>query len=147
MSFEFDFDMSPVDRLIDNKFEKIAPEMLNAAAPILVDSTKSALQSVIKHPGDSELVNSIKARKPKITKTDACILNVVPTGVSKNMHHWWRTGVTKYPVTNVLKAIWLQYGVSGRMPAKPWLFKAKNQRGYEILARMQQKYDELIGAE
>ncbi len=141
--FEMDF---PDDFMecLKHPFEEVAPKILEDAAPILLESTKTALRSVIKHPGDSELVNSVKSSKPKVTNTDACIVACYPTGYSKNTY---TKGSRKYPVTNAAKAFWLEYGVAGRQPARPWRDKANNARKAEIESTMQKKYNELMGAE
>lgn len=144
MSFTVEYNDDNLERLFSHPFESVAPEMLNEAAPILVESTKQALRSVIRHSGESELVNSIKATKPKKTKTDAYILNVTPKGYSKNT---FTRGKRKYPVTNAAKAVWLEYGVAGRQAPRPWRDKATSSKASEIESVMQEKYNRIIGAE
>ncbi len=150
MSFAVEFDTSGMNRLFEMNFETLAPQMLEEVAPLLEESTKTAIRSVIGHPGDSDLVNSVKASKPKLTKTDACIVNVTPRGSSKNSYYGGdgKGGKSsrKYPVSNGLKAVWLEYGVAGRQPAKPWREQAVRGCEGAALERMQKKYEELTGA-
>ena len=142
--FEFDMTESILDKFLDTSFEKLAPELLKDVAPLLEDATKKTLTSVIQHEGDSELVNSVKKTNPKHCKNGAYIVNIVPKGYSQ---HTFNRGKRKYPVSNALKAIWLEYGVSGRQAPRPWIDRATSMYQSQIEERMQQKYNELIGAE
>lgn len=142
----FDFDMSAgiLSGLLDNSFEKLAPQILEEAAPILKQSTQEAIRAEISHTGDSELVNSLKETKPKLTKTDACVITVTPKGYSRKT---FSRGKRKYPVSNALKAIWLEYGNRGGAQApRPWLDKAASAHRSEIEAKMQETYNRLTGA-
>ena len=80
--FEIDFSEDFLSELLDTDFGEIAEEALNEAAPVLEKSMQASCAKVIEHEGDSELVHSIKAGKPKRTKTDAYIVNVSPKGYS-----------------------------------------------------------------
>lgn len=128
----------------DLRFEELAPQILEEAAPYLQNSTKNALRSSIKHSGDSELVSSLKVSRPKETKTDAFIVSVYPSGESRNTYNH---GNRKYPVSNALKAIWLEYGVAGRQPARPWQDRAVAGCQAQVETLMQKKLDELTGAQ
>lgn len=118
------------DSLFDVEFDDIAEEALNKAAPLLEQSMKSALKASIKHSGDSELVNSIKKKKAKKCKNEAWIVNVGPTGYSKTQKYTakgkGKNTSRKYPVSNALKAIWLEYGIAGKQAAHPFLARAHN---------------------
>ena len=86
--FDVEWHDDAITKLTTVGFEEIAMEALNEAAPLLLESTREACKSVIGHPGDSELVNSWKANKPKETKDkDAYILNVSPKGNSKHQYY------------------------------------------------------------
>jgi phage gpG-like protein len=50
-------------------------------------------------------------------------------------------------VSNVLKAIWKEYGIAGRQPARPFLAKATNDAEKQALDIIQRKFDEKAGAE
>ena len=145
MGFEVDFP----DELLDvfgHQFKDITPEILKEASPILLESTKSALRQSIQHPGDSELVNSVVEGEPKVFE-DAAIISCYPKGNSKQEVHTYNRGKRKYPVSNGAKAFWLEYGVAGRQPARPWQDKATNGRADEINQKMQEKLNEIMGAE
>ena len=93
------------------------------------------------------MVASIKAGKPKRTKTDAWIINVGPTGNSK--HHYYRKGGKKkraYSVSNVLKAIWKEYGIPGRQAPKPFFESAKNAAQNAVTKKIQEIYNRKVGA-
>ena len=72
------YDETPLDEIFNLDFDEIAQAALNEAAPILENSMKAAVSQVIEHEGDSELVKSIKADKPKKTKNGAWIATVTP---------------------------------------------------------------------
>ncbi|MBP3784598.1 MAG: hypothetical protein J6I68_15235 [Butyrivibrio sp.] len=141
--FEFDMPDTILDKFLDSSFEKVAPQLLEEAAPLMEDATKKSLKSVIQHDGESELVNSVKARAPKKAKNGAYILNVVPKG---NSTHQYTRGKKKYVVSNALKAIWLEYGVAGRQAPRPWLDRATKMYQPQIEERMQTKFNEITGA-
>ena len=77
-AFDIDFPVDFMSELLDTDFEEIAKAALEETAPILENSMKQSCRRVIEHPGESELVDSIKSGKPKRTKTDAWIVNVSP---------------------------------------------------------------------
>lgn len=145
--FDIDFPEDLASDLLDTEFEVIAKEALMEAAPILEKATKASASTVIMHKGDSEMVASIKAGKPKRTKTDAWIVSVRPTGNSK--HYYYRKGNRKkraYPVSNVLKAIWKEYGIPGRQAPKPFFESAKNSVQNVVIKKIQEVYDRRVGA-
>lgn len=145
--FDIDFPEDFMSDLLDTEFEEIAKEALTEAAPILEKTTKASVSTVIMHEGDSEMVASIKAGKPKRTKTDAWIINVGPTGNSK--HHYYRKGSKKkraYSVSNVLKAIWKEYGIPGRQAPRPFLEHAKNAAQNAVIKKIQEVYNRKVGA-
>ncbi|MBO5032166.1 MAG: HK97 gp10 family phage protein [Lachnospiraceae bacterium] len=143
--FEVYHDKTDLDELLNMDFDEIAEEALKNAAPILEESMKSAIQSSIEHTGDSELVKSIRANKPKKSKNGAWIVNVAPKGYSRVKVYQAKKGKRTYPVSNALKAIWKEYGIAGRQPAKPFLAKATNDAGNEVLNVMQQTFDKKAG--
>lgn len=141
MGFQIDMPEDLMGHLFDYQFEEIAKEMIEEASPILVDSTKKALRGVVKHEGESEMINSVKATKPKVTKTDAVMSTVSPSGYST--HTFTRNG-RKYPVPNAAKAVWLEYGVAGRQAPRPWLANIKRSEG-EIANKMQEVFNKKVG--
>lgn len=147
-AFDVDFPEDFLSGLLDTEFSEIAEEALTEAAPILEQAMKKACKTAIEHEGDSELVNSITAGKPKRTKTDAYIVNVCPRGYSstKIYHAAW-TGRGKYKVSNALKMIWKEYGVPGRQAPKPFLDSACNSVRESVMSKIQEVYNRKVGAE
>ena len=143
--FEVYHNQSDLDELFNFNFGEFAEEALKNAAPVLETSMKAAVQASVEHEGDSELVKSIKANKPKRTRNGAYIVNVTPKGYSKIKVYHAKRGKRTYPVSNALKAIWEEYGIAGRQPARPFLAKATNDAENEVLNILQQTFDKKVG--
>ena len=141
---EIDFPEDMLNGLLDVDAEDLCKQMIDSAAPIMEESMKKEMRSVIQHSGDSELVDSVKTSKAKKAKNGAIIAFIGPKGNSKN--YYYRNGKKgrKIPVSNVLKAIWLNYGRVGQ-PARPFLTKAVNNAHQKVMEKMQQTYDQLMG--
>ncbi|MDD3369401.1 MAG: hypothetical protein PHP50_11055 [Lachnospiraceae bacterium] len=141
---EMDFPDDLLGGLLSVNTEEMCKQMVDEATPIMVESMKKEMQNVIGHEGDSELVNSVKSTKAKVTKNDAILSFVGPKG--KSSHYYYQNGKKqrKYVVTNALKAIWLNYGRNGQT-AKPFLVKATNNASEQVKAKMQQVYDRITG--
>lgn len=147
MGFEVYHDKTDLDELFTLDFDEIAEDALIEAAPVLQASMKKAIKTSIKHDGDSELANSIKANKPKKAKNGAWITNVTPKGYSKNkvFHANGRKTKRSYPVSNALKAIWKEYGIAGRQAASPFLAKATNDASARVVEILQNTFDKKVG--
>ena len=143
--FEIYDGKTDLEDLFGMDFEEMAQEALQEAAPILEKSMKKAIQASVQHEGDSELVKSIKANKPKKAKNGAYIVNVTPKGYSKIKTYHAKKSERTYPVSNALKAIWKEYGIVGRQPPSPFLAKATNDVQNEVLDIIQRKFDEKAG--
>lgn len=124
------FDVNMPDDFLEkyNFTEEEIVETVSELSPILEDSMKRNLRSVISHTGDSSLVDSVKISKPKKTKTDAILSWVGPAGKDKS------------GTRNVEKAIYLNYGTR-HQPARPWLAKAINDAEELIQDRIQEKLE------
>lgn len=145
--FDIEFPDGFLSELLDTEFDEIAQEALSETAPLLESAMRTSCARVIEHDGDSELVASIKARKPKKTKTDAWIVNVGPSGKSTTKKYHATNGRHRtYPVSNALKAIWKEYGIAGHQPARPFITNATNSAREAILAKIQQVYNRKTGA-
>lgn len=123
-------------RLEDEDFEI---ECLEVIQDDLVDSVKKELS---KHDLTGDLVRSVKAKAiTKNKNTDGYHVTAMPTGYSKNTYNYFskKKGIRKYKVTNVAKAVWLEYGTS-KQSAKPWLDKARKN----VEPIVTQKWQELI---
>ncbi len=145
---EFDFPEDFLSDLLDTDVDEIAEEALKEAAPILEASMKRACKSALKHEGDSELVDSITARKPKKAKTDAWIVNVSPKGYSNTKVYKTKGKKPRtYPVSNTLKAIWKEYGIPGRQPPRPFIQSACNTARNDVMNKLQDVYNRKVGAE
>lgn len=149
--FDVDFPDDFLSELLETDFDEIAEEALKEAVPVLEKTMKAEVKKTIQHDGDSELVNSFKASKPKKTKTDAWIANVNPKGYSSTKVYTVNSkGLKKsrkYPVSNALKAIWKEYGIPGRQAAKPFITASVNASKMEIMRRMQEVYNRKVGAD
>lgn len=128
----FDFQI-PVEflkqlgRLAD--VEKYAPQMLEAAVPILVRSVKASLTlSAYKNP-TGKMVASVKASR-LFHNNNGFWMTVRPTGVDQG-------------VRNMEKAAYLEYGTS-KQPARPWADRASNNAKEEVLDAMQKAFEEAV---
>ena len=141
---EIDFPEDMLNGLLDVEAVDLCKQMIDSAAPIMEESMKKEMRSVIQHSGDSELVDSVKTSKAKKAKNGAIIAFTGPKGNSKN--YYYRNGKKdrRIQVSNVLKAIWLNYGRVGQ-PARPFLTKAVNNAHQKVMEKMQQTYDQLMG--
>lgn len=141
---EIDFPEDMLNGLLDVDAEDLCKQMIDSAAPIMEESMKKEMRSVIQHSGDSELVDSVKTSKAKKAKNGAIIAFTGPKGNSKN--YYYRNGKKdrRIQVSNVLKAIWLNYG-RVEQPARPFLTKAVNNAHQKVMEKMQQTYDQLMG--
>ncbi|MCM1057894.1 MAG: hypothetical protein NC517_09840 [Firmicutes bacterium] len=146
-AFEIDFPDDLFSGLLEADFDEIAEEALAEAAPLLEESLRASCRRVIEHEGESELVESITARKPKKTKTDAWIVNVGPSGYSKTKKYHHQVSDREYPVSNALKAIWKEYGIAGQQAAKPFITSAVNSVRDAVMDKMQEVYNRKVGAE
>lgn len=145
--FDIDFPDDFLSELMATDFDEIAEEALKESAPMMVQYMKTSCRRVIDHEGDSELVESIRAAKPKRAKTDAWILNVGPSGKSEKKKYHHQESGREYPVSNVLKAIWKEYGIAGQQPPRPFIRSAVNAVEDEVMDRMQAAYDRKAGVE
>jgi hypothetical protein len=139
---EINFPDNLLSNLLNASFEDIAKEALTEVTPIMVESIKDSIRAAERGAGTGELVDSIKGVKPKRTKTDAWVVNVGPSGKSNNNYYYGKSHKRQYPVSNALKAIWLNYGNAHQAPS-PWLTPAINNSQAEILRRMQKKWEEM----
>lgn len=148
--FQMEFGEDFLDQLLNTDFDEIAEAALNESAPILEKSMKNEVKRAVKHDGDSELADSLKATKPKKTKTDAWIVNVVPKGYSSTKKYIavdsrGRKTRRKYPVSNALKAIWKEYGIPGRQPPSPFITRATNGARNAVIQKIQEVYNKKVG--
>lgn len=149
--FDLEFPEDFMSDLLDCDCDELCKEMLQEASPIYVDSMKKSMTQVIEHEGDSEMVQSVKASKPKRSRTDAYITNVGPSGYSKEKKYYGTDGKGRktsrqYPVSNALKAIWKEYGIPGQQSAQPFLANAKNNAEEQTMSKMQEVYNRKVGA-
>lgn len=123
---------SDLDGLWELSFDDIAEEALNESVPLLEETMKSAASASVMHPGESDMVNSIKGTKPKKSAaTDCWIVNVGPRGYGTTKYtakdSRGKKTTRKYKVSNALKAIWKEYGIPARgISARPFMDKAAN---------------------
>ena len=143
------YDTDAFDDLWNMDFGGYCTDALNEVAPILESKLKSNARAVVTHDGDSEMANSIKASKAKKSKNGAYIVNVGPRGYSNTKVYYAQNGKgvhtsRQYPVSNALKAIWKEYGISGQQPARPFISTAVTQTQNQILDMLQKKFEESL---
>lgn len=146
-AFDIEFPDDFLSELLETDFDEIAEDALKEAAPLLEKSLKASCKRVIEHDGDSELVESIAASKPKKTKTDAWIVNVGPRGYSKTRKYHAKKSGRKYPVSNALKAIWKEYGIAGKQAPRPFITHATNEVRDTVMQKMQEVYERKVKSE
>jgi HK97 gp10 family phage protein len=128
---KFDFQIpddfiKQLGRLAD--VDRIAPQMLNEALPILERNVKS---EVSKHVVSGDLLKSIKMSKAKKNKY-GYYASVRPTGTDKK------------GVRNMEKLVYLEYGTS-KQASKPTLTKAIKDSEKAVLDKMQEVFNREVG--
>ena len=108
--------------------DRIAPQMLNEALPILERNVKS---EVSKHVVSGDLLKSIKMSKAKKNKY-GYYASVRPTGTDKK------------GVRNMEKLVYLEYGTS-KQASKPTLTKAIKDSEKAVLDKMQEVFNREVG--
>jgi len=144
MDFPEDF----LSELLQTDADDICFEALQETAPILENNMKDILRQD-NHELSGELIDSIKATKPKKAKNGAWMVHVRPTGYSSiNSFSVKGKGekMRKYKISNSLKMIWIEYGVAGRQPARPFLQRLVNQTRSASMTKMQEVYNRKTGA-
>ena len=146
--FDVDLPDDFLHDLLNSDSEEICMQALKEAAPIMENAMKVSLRQD-NHELSGELIESIKAARPKKATNGAYIVNVRPTGYSTVNSYSVKRGngkVRKYKVSNALKMIWIEYGVNGRQPARPFLTRTVNEVRAATLERMQEVYNRMAGA-
>ncbi len=146
-SFELDFPDDFLKELLQTDADEICQEALKEAAPLLEQSMKATLKRD-NHELSGELINSIKSKKPVKANNGAWMVHVRPTGYSSiNSYSVKGKGnkIRKYKITNALKMIWIEYGVNGRQPARPFLTRTVNEVRSASMQRMQEVYNRMAG--
>lgn len=135
------------DDFLNIKSEDVYIGCLEAAAPILEESMKKTISSVIRHKDRSsgDLVRSIKKREPKKDKYGNYFVFVGPSGNSKKIYYHTRKGKRSksYTLSNAAKLIWMEYG-SFRQTTTPVLAKSTNDARENVYQKMQTEFDERI---
>ena len=144
--FDVDFPEDFLKNLLNTDSEEIIKDALKEVSPFMVDSMKKMLRED-NHELSGELIDSIEATEPVKAKTDAWIVNVRPTGYS-TVNSFTVNGkggsLRKYKISNALKMIWIENGVSGRQPARPFLTRLINQNREKTMKKMQEVYDRKV---
>ena len=138
--FDFEIPQGFIDqlgRLAD--VERVAPKMLNEAAPILVKAMKSELS---KHNRTAEMVDAVKADKPKLAKKHGgYFITVYPRGYSKKyIDSSGKLRKRNTKVRNMDKLISIEYGNSGQ-PATPVMEKITSKCENAVLEKMSEVYE------
>lgn len=135
------YESKDFDAFFEFDMNGYAEEVLKEGSKILEQKMKSNARASIKHDGDSEMINSIKASKPKFAN-GAYIINVGPRGYSKVKVYKNKKSGRTYQVSNALKAIWKEYGIPGRQEKQPFISPTVTQTQEQIYDLMQKKFEE-----
>ncbi len=151
----------PKDLLEGLDVDALCSEILENASPVMVESMKKSARASILHEGESEMVNSIKASKPKKTKRGAAyVVYVEPTGYSKSKIYYdvktrekanrdvfksYKHRKLVYKVSNALKAIWKEYGIAGHQAPRPFIARAVRDAEAKAVEKMQEAYNRKVG--
>lgn len=142
------YESSAFDDLWNMDFAGYAEDVLNESADLMLKEMKKNCQTSIQHTGESELINSLKKAKPKKARNGAYIINVGPSGYSKTKVYRAKNSKgmhtsRKYPVSNALKAIWMEYGIPARkIHARPFIGPTVNQTQENIYRLLQKRFEE-----
>lgn len=129
---KFDFEI-PADfikqlgKLAD--VERIAPQMIDEAIPILLEKVKA---ETAPHKKTGDMYKSIKATKAKKTKSGGYFASVHPTGVDSK------------GVRNMEKMAYLEYGTK-KQSATPVLTKALKDSENAVMKKMQEVFEREVG--
>lgn len=135
--WNLDFPEDFLGDLITSDSEELCKELIDQALPIVEANMRKEFQS---HIDTGALARSVKATKAKKAKNGFIIGQVVPKGTSSHTY-----GGKKYKVTNALKAIWLENGTV-KQPARPWLNKVLTASEEQVAKKMQEIYEQKVGA-
>ena len=111
--------------------DKIAPKMINEAAPIAVEAIRA--ETPVK---TGALQKSVKAKEAKKAKTGGYIGNITFDGYDIRK---LKNGKTQ-KVPNVHKAVTIQYGRKGQA-ANPFITRAINNCSAKINRKMEEVYE------
>lgn len=137
---KFDFEIpqdfiKQLGRLED--VDRVAPKMLDAAAPILERHVKA---ECAKHKRTGTMVDSVKKTKAKSGKKGYYV-TVRPTGKStKYIDKDGKLRTRKVPVRNMEIMAHIEYGTKNQAP-KPILTKAVKDATPEVLRKMQEVFE------
>lgn len=131
MKFEMEFPQEIEQQLAKlANFDKVAPQMLQAAGPFAVAAIRNRLRP---HNRTMHLMDSVTAGKVKKRRTGGHSLTINFKGYDKS-----RKPTPGYPsgVPNAVKAAGLEYG-NAHEPARPFMRAAANDCAGETAAEMQ----------
>lgn len=136
-------ELYPIDPLVKEleragNLDEIAPKMLNAAAPYLVDTIKKALAA---HRRTGSLINSVKAGKAKKMKNGGYRIATRFEGYDPESY---KTDSFPRGTPNAVKAMGLEYGSSNE-PARPFLQRALNDAEDDVIEIMQITFNAEMG--
>lgn len=129
---KFDFEIPPgfikqLGRLAD--VDRIAPQMIDEAIPILLDNVKAG---AAQHKKSEDMYKSIKPTKTGKTKNGGYYATVRPTGKDRK------------GVRNMEKMAWLEYGTK-KQSATPVLTKALKDSENAVMKKMQEVFEREVG--
>lgn len=143
MGMSFDFPDDLIDKLIKLQDDELEEECLNAVSDDVERSVKTELR---KHDRTGEMSNSITTTIPSKNKYGEYYIYTYPKGNSKNTYSkvTKKKGTRKYPVSNALKALWLEYGNS-HQAARPWQDTTRKNCEQQVFDKMQEVINRKMG--
>lgn len=122
------------------KFDEIAPQMIDEAAPILEESMKKKL---INHKDSGDLIESIKVKKAKPVKGGGYYGYVTATGIAKGKVYKRARKKGGYSIENYRnyqKMLALEFGTSKQDPT-PFLQSTVNDAESKVIDKMQEVFN------
>ena len=115
---------------LDLNLDELIPAAIDEAMPVLVDATKNAIQSSIRHPDEStgDLIRSVEAIPAKRVRGGGYYAGIRFKGKGRN------------GTRNGLKAAQMEYGNSDQIPA-PFAARAAHFAAKAVTAAVQNHID------
>ena len=153
MSFEFKMPQGLIDDLRKcSEIDRIAPLMLESAAPVLKRHFVRNLNAVMKDP-TGELIESISTNRPNKGKNGVWHISITAKGEAKGKTYRTKGRETKKGVLkegktigyrNYQKLLSLEYGDSRHKTPKPFMQKTTNDSENEVINKMQEVYNKEV---
>ncbi len=142
------FEVSVPDDMLsglNDMFEDVADDMINAALPAYKEEIQRQLES---HRVTGDLIGSIQVKESRMTENGARMGVITAEGDSRNSYYRKRRKKTdgkefktKEKFRNYQKLLALEYGVDGRQAPTPFLQAATKSAEPRIRQAMQEVFE------